>query len=80
MLQYRRSGGGNMKSEFLILNEEMKEIINDIKDDIEEVTKHLIECEGMDEMAENTSGISSKLDRLKWITNYVERLYKDFDK
>jgi hypothetical protein len=69
-----------MKSEFLILNEEMKQIVNDIKDDMEEVIKHLDECEGMDDMIDNTSGVIKKIDRLKWITNYIERLYKDIDK
>ncbi len=69
-----------MKSEFLILNEEMKQIVNDIKDDVEVVSKHLNECEGMEDMIDKTSEMLKKLDRVKWITNYIERLYKDIEK
>ena len=69
-----------MKSEFLILNEEMKQIVNDIKDDVEVVSKHLDECKGMEDMIDKTSEMLKKLDRVKWITNYIERLYKEVER
>ena len=69
-----------MKSELLILNEEMKQIVNDIKDDVEVVSKHLDECEGMEDMIDKTSEMLKKLDRVKWITNYIERLYKEVER
>jgi hypothetical protein len=69
-----------MKSEFLILNEEMKQIVKDVKDDIEEVNKYLDECEGMEDMIDKTTEVLKKLDRVKWITNYIERLYKNIEK
>ena len=69
-----------MKSEFLILNEEMKQIVNDVKDDIEKVSNYLDECEGMEDMIDKTTEVLKKLDRVKWIMNYIERLYKNIEK
>lgn len=69
-----------MKSEFIILNDEMKQHVDDIKDDLEEVSKYLNECEGMEDMMDKTKDVLKKLDRVKWIANYMDRLCKDIDK
>ena len=68
-----------MKSEFIILNEETKQIVDEIRDDVEEVSKYLDECEGMEDMIDKITQIIKKLDRVKWITNYNERLCKNFE-
>ncbi len=69
-----------MKSEFKILNEETKQIVNEIIDDVEEVSKYLDECEGMEDMIDKTTEVLKKLDRVKWIANYIERLCKDIER
>jgi hypothetical protein len=68
-----------MKSDFKILNEETKQIVDEIRDDVEEISKYLDECEGMEDMIDKIIQIIKKLDRVKWITNYNERLCKDFE-
>ena len=53
-----------MKTEYLILNDEMKHLVNDIVDDLEEVSKYLDECEGMVDMIDKTKETLKKLDRV----------------
>jgi hypothetical protein len=69
-----------MKSEFMILNNEMEQLTNEISDELNLVSKHLDECEGMEDMKDKTKEIIDKLDRIKWISNYMNKLWKNVEK